>query len=165
MPGPGGGVPGAPMYYGQPPPGMVGPPQPQPGFGFQPVMPPGPGRPMGPNPNMQYVMPAPQRQAGGLYRTSTRPMWNRRTFPRVFTSMHPHSKSFSDLVRMHFSMTLLPGRARAAGPRRARCAAGRRPGPGPSEHALPAGHGAEPAYAPAPHGRCAPRRAHAAVRR
>mmetsp|Transcript_17037 Transcript_17037/g.27340 ORF Transcript_17037/g.27340 Transcript_17037/m.27340 type:complete len:610 (-) Transcript_17037:1292-3121(-) len=56
------GVPGA-MYYGQPPPGMVGPPQPQPGFGFQPVMPPGPGRPMGPGgPNMQYVMPIPQRQ-------------------------------------------------------------------------------------------------------
>mmetsp|Transcript_4910 Transcript_4910/g.12467 ORF Transcript_4910/g.12467 Transcript_4910/m.12467 type:complete len:622 (+) Transcript_4910:249-2114(+) len=58
------GVPGAPMYYGQPPPGMVGPPQPQPGFGFQPVMPggPRPGGPMGPNPNMQYVLPIPQRQ-------------------------------------------------------------------------------------------------------
>ena len=56
------GVPGA-MYYGQPPPGVMPPPQPQPGFGFQPVMPPGPGRPMGPGgPNMQYVMPIPQRQ-------------------------------------------------------------------------------------------------------
>ena len=53
------GVPGAPMYYGQPPPGMM-PPQPQPGFGFQPVM------PGGPRPGMQgmpgYGMPMPQRQ-------------------------------------------------------------------------------------------------------
>ena len=53
------GVPGAPMYYGQPPPGMM-PPQPQPGFGFQPVMPggPRPGMPGMPG----YGMPMPQRQ-------------------------------------------------------------------------------------------------------
>jgi len=59
--------PGAPMYYGQPPPGVMGPPQPQPGYGFQPGMPPGvPGRPMGPGgPNMQYVMPMPQRGPPG----------------------------------------------------------------------------------------------------
>lgn len=58
------GVPGA-MYYGQPPPGVMGPPQPQPGFGFQPIMPPGPGRPMGPGGPMQYAnMPMPQR--GGM---------------------------------------------------------------------------------------------------
>ena len=59
------GVPSA-MYYGQPPPGAMGPPQPQPGFGFPVHMPPGPGRPMGPGgPNMQYVMPMPQRQVPG----------------------------------------------------------------------------------------------------
>ena len=57
--------PGAAMYYGQPPPGVMGPPQPQPGFGFQPIMPPGPGRPMGPGGPMQYAnMPMPQR--GGM---------------------------------------------------------------------------------------------------
>ena len=54
------GVPGAPMYYGQPPPGMM-PPQPQPGFGFQPVMPGGP-RPGMPGMPGQYGMPMPQRQ-------------------------------------------------------------------------------------------------------
>ena len=53
------GVPGVPMYYGQAPPGMM-PPQPQPGFGFQPVMPggPRPGMPGMPG----YGMPMPQRQ-------------------------------------------------------------------------------------------------------
>ena len=56
------GVPGAPMYYGQPPPGMM-PPQPQPGFGFQPVMPGGP-RPGMPMPQRQGV-PGAQRGRGG----------------------------------------------------------------------------------------------------
>ena len=57
---PGGGMPG--MYYGQPPPGMM-PPQPQPGFGFQPGMPGGP-RPM-PGYNMPGV-PNMMRGPGGM---------------------------------------------------------------------------------------------------
>jgi len=67
--------------------------------------------------------PVDSRKARGLLRTSTRPMFNRRTESAYCTSIHPRDKSCSDLggaIECLFSLTLaqgLPAQAdRAHGP-------------------------------------------------